>query len=1720
MAFYQSKASQPFIFSFQILLSVIIANHVLNRIIFFDHRVEQFNFILILVNITLNFCLLFMKVLGQPNIAIPFLILSSFIFSVRLGKEFYSRKLQNILNMSIEKIQTPSELEQYVRANLMKKDDLNLEKFYSSDLGIIFEGLKVQHKCGCKKKQCFCKRYENMEKNKKQDCKEKKRFLIKFIDKLFEKHLKMRKKEKNFDKNFLIIYCSFIIEILRCPVKSYVYLLLLEQDRDSQSLEQRVLSYLLQRKAKIQFEQYLKFEEYNHFEKSLIFCEQMESFKDRFKAFIIKQRQIYIQIAQDHIELNAFYDVCKLQIHERNQIEMEIQNLFYINRKSQKLQQYAFIFANIYDLKRQKFKRNLSKIYKKITLQMIKVVQKSYEIFHKQTGIVFVSLLNPLGKIKRASKNLLSIFGYNFKELYDQSINILMPPAVGKYHNKILKFYISKGVEHPTEIKDMNKFLLGKRKNQCLVPLNAFFQLSLLGTDDFGLNVLFQVKSCNSEFIYFDRIHTSSYRNNHNSQDQILTSFTNLDAEPPCVFNDNYQNPSAQSTDITKQQQQDGNNSKMKNNVQQNTPPAQEKNEQEIEEINSKIFKSLGYCISNITPSAYVEIFLRSGIDFEKIRLMNFRKLIPLMYLDIEMGRQYKTAFILPKSEILNKFYLIKNDAYVVKNKQIISLFKLLDESSENDYDVFDLSFKILKQVAINAQEFYYLEICEYQKIENAFDSFTLINEVKQIICNVTKIKLPKSQKYKIYNKTKLKVSSMLEKIKEKNSKNTNKLSDPYQIQFVQNNAILSESESSEDSDEELYMINEGKKYSQQNEADILQSLLGENYSPFNQITEMSEMADIPQLAQNMNSLSLSPIKLQNHKDSIEESKLDEIFELKLENPNKTIENNQNGKESRFKQEINLLIQTNNNQNYSKINNQNSYFDPNSENQSNQRYLKDFYKQHSFQKQLIKNHKQLIKRKSVQQRFFKSQPSNILSFASMMKEKSSELHHLNFTKNLSQTRNSQKLACLKQNKEQQNKNLSPKSEVPTENSQDKRVDDSEDDNDGSDNSNVNKENKNLSKKKRQLFLNLDQSQDNLNISVDISEMLNDYVISQINDKASASSFKNEFNALKRKIINYIFDLSKHALIYSILTFGIVSYLFFLTMTFATYIIVNQSFTSQIDSIDQLSYSSLLIESHLYVAMIGQFMNNYNLGLSSYNLNQTRIEQLQNIQYHDFQNYEATITWIIQSDYQSTRIKNVFQNRTQYFYYDQDFMQKQLTNFLLYATIDNIENFYYYFKINNIVQQINELDILSNIQIFYDQYNQVLSESILNADDSVTQVQNLLKFGFILIETVSVLSLVFVIPLYIAIQQQREIILKLFSNLTKEKLENVILQIDQFLTFIYQKQNNQKSSYYSTKNNFKTIDNIQWKKRASSTTNNLKKCQTYLIVSGFIILLVVSVYPSVNYFYTNNFLSSYSKLINEYVSVVRIKNLNLIKQTILYSQIHQTIGTQQQIKDIIFNFEQTIAEETLKLQGLQQIKEDFDKSSGSQISQYESIFINPLSGNICSLISSDQFPIYSIDSNITQIEDCEQVWSGILESGVLVANIELFAQQDNIQKTIIASNSDRTLFIQNFNKWESADKTLNDFDKLLYWIDSIYKTIQYQAQNENKNQFQQIKEVQLILLLIAIVLITIIYLVLWNIFIFTIYKEFIYTKQSLSLLHSSLIMENNYFLSFLKNQKLN
>ncbi|KAL4462543.1 hypothetical protein ABPG74_000373 [Tetrahymena malaccensis] len=1621
--------------------------------------------------------------------------------------------------MQIEKIQTPSELEQYVRANLLKKEDLNLEKFYSSDLGIIFEGLKVKHKCGCRKKQCFCKRYENMEKAKKQDCKEKKRFLIKFIDKLFEKHLKMRKKEKNFDKNFLIIYCSFIIEILRCPVKSYVYLLLLEQDKDTQSLEQRVLSYLLQRKAKIQFEQYLKFDEYNHFEQSLIFCEQIDSFKDRFKAFILKQRQIYIQIAQDHIELNAFYEVCKSQIHERNSIEMDIQNLFYINRKSQKLQQYAFIFANIYDLKRQKFKKNLSKIYKKITLQMIKVVQKSYEIFHKQTGIVFVSLLNPLGKIKRASKNLLKIFGYSYKELYDQSINILMPPAVGKHHDKILQFYISKGVEHPTEIKDMNKFLLGKRKNQCLVPLNAYFQLSLLGTDDFGLNVLFQVKSCNSEFIYFDKIQISSYgNNNHNSQDQILVSFTNLDGEPPCVFNDNYQNPSAQNNEIMKQQRQDGNNSKMKNSISQNNPASQEKNEQEIEEQNSKIFKSLGFCISNITPSAYVEIFLRSAIDFEKIRQMNFRKLIPLMYLDLEIGRQYKTAFILPKSEALNKFYQMKSDAYLVKNKQIVSLFKLLDESSENDYEVFDFSFKILKQVAINAQEFYYMEICEYQKIEKAFDSFTLINEVKQIICNITKIKLPKSQKYQIYNKTKLKVSSMLEKIKEKNSKNTTKLSDPYQSQFVQNNAILSESASSEDSDEELY--NEGKKYSQQNEADILQNLLGDNYSPINQVTEMSEMAEVPQLTQNMNSLSLSPIKLKNQfdKDSIEESKLEEIFELKLEKPNqnKTIE--ENAQDSKFKQEVNFLIQNKNNQTYSKFNNQHQQFDPHSENQSNQRYLKDFYKQHSFQKQLIKNHKQLIKRKSVQQKFFKSQPSNILSFASMMKEKSSELHHLNFTKNLSQTRNSQKLAGLK-NIQQQKKNLSPKSEVPSESSQDKKIDDNEDDNDNSDDSDLNKENKNLSKKKRQLFLNLDQSQDNLNISVDISEMLNDYVVSQINDKASASSFRNEFNALKRKIINYIFDLSKHALIYSILIFGIISYLFFLTMTFVTYIIVNQSFASQIDSIDQLSYSSLLVESHLYVTMIGQFVNNYNLGLSIYNLNETRLEQLQSIQYQNFQNYEATIVSIVQSDYLSSRIKSVFQNETSYFYYNQDLLQKQETNFLLYAIIDNVENFYYYFQIKDIVQQINELDILSNIQVFYDQYNQVLSESILNADDSVTYVQDLLKFGFILIETVSVLSLIFVIPLYIAIQQQREIILKLFSNLTREKLENVIQQIDQFLSFITQKQNTEKSSYYSTKNNFKSIENIQWKKRASSTTSNLRKCKTYLIVSGFIILLVVSVYPCVNYFYTNNFLSSYSKLINEYVSVVKIKNLNLIKQTILYSQIHQTIGNSMQIKDIIFDFEQTILEETLKLQGLQQIKADFDQSSGSQISQYNSIFISPLSGNICSLMSSNSLPIQSIDSNITQIEGCDQVWNGILQSGILVANIELFSQQDSIQKTLIASNSDRTLFIENFSKWESADKTLNDFDKLLYWINAVYKTIQYQSQTENKNQFQQIKQVQLILLLIAIVLITIIYLVLWNIFIFTIYREFIFTKQSLSLLHSSLIMENNYFLSFLKNQKL-
>jgi PAS domain S-box-containing protein len=69
--------------------------------------------------------------------------------------------------------------------------------------------------------------------------------------------------------------------------------------------------------------------------------------------------------------------------------------------------------------------------------QMESLTQKKErkKLFNQHSGVIFLSLLEDVGKITRVSKNIKQVLGYTSGDLVGLSINELMPFSIRPFHN-------------------------------------------------------------------------------------------------------------------------------------------------------------------------------------------------------------------------------------------------------------------------------------------------------------------------------------------------------------------------------------------------------------------------------------------------------------------------------------------------------------------------------------------------------------------------------------------------------------------------------------------------------------------------------------------------------------------------------------------------------------------------------------------------------------------------------------------------------------------------------------------------------------------------------------------------------------------------------------------------------------------------------------------------------------------------------------------------------------------------------------------------------------------------------------------------------------------------------------------------------------------------------------------------------------------------------------
>lgn len=123
------------------------------------------------------------------------------------------------------------------------------------------------------------------------------------------------------------------------------------------------------------------------------------------------------------------------------------------------------------------------------------------DLFSDQSCIVFITLLKPLGYIKRTTTTFKKLFGQTAEEVVDKSCNIIMPENIGKHHDRFLDWFLQN--DRMSSLKKGEIFNFGVRSNGFIFSLQKRLRLDTF-EDDFGVSAYLMETNKTFEYILID----------------------------------------------------------------------------------------------------------------------------------------------------------------------------------------------------------------------------------------------------------------------------------------------------------------------------------------------------------------------------------------------------------------------------------------------------------------------------------------------------------------------------------------------------------------------------------------------------------------------------------------------------------------------------------------------------------------------------------------------------------------------------------------------------------------------------------------------------------------------------------------------------------------------------------------------------------------------------------------------------------------------------------------------------------------------------------------------------------------------------------------------------------------------------------------------------------------------------------------------------------------
>ncbi|KAL4495148.1 hypothetical protein ABPG72_007255 [Tetrahymena utriculariae] len=1627
----------------------------------------------------------------------------------------------------------PQILNLYIRNVFTLLRNLDMHDYTIIQKGVLYESIYENHYDQCTRKQCFCHdlfresgfSWEELHGHKYRD-----RFLTSYLTQIFSEYIiektRVLKSSEEFHK-LRFSFLSFLIEVVNVPTSSYVQVIsMINQLMKQSNIKQQMIFKSMEYKANQTF--------YNFFNNPSVFNQRLllnkviefdDIYKElsmRIKTCILLLRDMYVMMMEDYINLDKLLDLGTKIIKFKELIYNDLMTLFQYNPNSQRAFEMSQIYSETLDLMKKKPKQyKIEAQFRARKIQIQKNFQspeKEINLFSQEACVIYVSLLDPIGTIKRISQSTFRVFGMQAKECIGKNCNIFIPNEINNIHDEILNRFVEGGQLKVISAGEIKMF--GVKKSGFIFPLKFRIRLDPSFSNDFGVSGFFQISNSGSEHILFD----------------LTGKITNISEK---FFKFYFQDIFGESNlkkirdlDIIKmlpllggyiEQIRDSNVDMQKFDFNTIFIYPLVKDKAKVFEYNQNYFFNSLTQFKNFSKTiksrkcGFLSIQLRIG------RLANSYTPLKIGFIQIEKHKKIFDKYLcLKEIEILNsnlkerkKYLDIANN---ILNENAIDQQKSIMNNT-ND--------KSVKSISIHQPSFFHKQPQDQSPQRKS----VMLNFKKSL---KTTIKDKESQ----HNG-----DSQLNDVM---SKHTSKRAISQHNLDINNNNIT---------EHDIIYINLSKNSQQQYQSTT------DNHIELNQTQN--------HLITTQNNLNMNST---NHNDTVIH------LETSYQHDNLT-DQNKNNLTAFFKQtEFDIFDSYNFDEQRKKLGGleqnyhgqymiQDSVISPKKQNKLNQDLKQRVTEKHSTssEEKINSNKKTKDKEDSNDSKHNDLDSENKVIQGNTFTEKVSRSRYKelkeqstdqafgakqekqNINEDQNNNNNNNNNNVFSKHSEQHNTN-EIQIDLKSKNSSSFLTDSDEfDDSDqegSSNNNNKQGQDQELSNKfhsniKTQLEVlksfveipkgrkkNRKMTLENIQIEVSSDSNMAGSQLKQFNDDiegnrdimnfinkqevSSVNSGKTEFHSFKTMLRTGIQSKKTSKAMKSMLIAGYLTITIFISITTLFFVSIRNYFEGEITSYKLIIegdetkkiFSSVITYSEL-------------LELHSLKILQTQLSDEKSLQYYNEKMFQVTKfrEQIYQFQVQEQDIdfaRYLTETQLPITLFNERNISTVVNFYLIYSLIITSENFYFYAKTG---EEAFQRYILQNQENNYGVFESITDQTLNQSNRIITQIDNILVLQLVLLEIICIFTVIISFPMYYFVQKQREEILKLFCTFQGNKL---IEKIDQF--FSYSQHNMLQSiAIYSNMVNKNEINHNKRpnhpKKRTTSNSNNLKKYNISLITISFVIFCLLSISPFTYYFTSQEFINEFDINIQELKIIYQFRGLMPQSYALNYLTIkaiaQQRTDYTQNLKfqlDKLFNITNQATKDLIGLNKYLQDQGKYDYNL------YQSIVREMLDKEVCQTFKNNIQ--YSSNSTLFNLQNCLSAYNQIWSNGFIIG-VKAIQEKFKEIRSLLDIQDPQT-FIQKIQEFDQ-NYDLDSLQELYYYCQSIPDLIgnfmitsSINYCNEKQNFFVQI-------FIFAFILNSCILLFVWKAFYMHLANLMFQTKSILGVFSYDFIIDNPFIISYVKKE---